>query len=97
MEKFIVGGNGSGKTRKMLEAAAESGAIVVCKSPYFLENKAKSYEIYGLQFISYEEARVEILKEEMFSDRKVAIDEIGDFIKYCCGAELDAFTLTVGD
>lgn len=95
MEKFIIGGNSSGKTRKMLEEAAKTGAIVICKNPYSLENKAKSYEIFGLKFISYEEARVEILKEEMFSDQKVAIDEIGDFVKYCCGAELDAFTMTV--
>ena len=90
MEKYIIGPNSSGKTRAMLEAAQESGAVVVCKYPVHMQSKANSYGLYGIEFASYDE----------FSDgsiyaEKVAIDEIGDFIEYIFGAELEAFTITV--
>lgn len=90
MDKYIIGENGSGKTRKMLEEAKKSNAIVVCKHPLHMQNKANSYGIYGLRFMSYEE-----IGESIIENEKIAIDEIGDFFKYCYRAELDAFTMTV--
>lgn len=90
MDKFIIGENSSGKTRKMLENAKENGAIVVCKNPYSMESKANCYEIYGLKFIKYEE-----LTPKIVNGKKIAIDEIGEFFKHCYGAELDSFTMTV--
>ena len=93
MEKYIIGGNSSGKTRKMLEEAKKTGAIVVCKNPYAMEAKAKSYGIYGLKFLMYEEVIESIA--EMIQGEKIAIDELGSFFKHCFGVELDAFTMTV--
>lgn len=90
MDKFIIGENSSGKTRKMLEEARNCDAVVVCKHPLHMQSKANSYGIYGLKFISYEEMNMGILEEE-----KIAIDEIGDFIKHIFGVELDAFTMTI--
>lgn len=90
MDKFIIGENGSGKTRKMLEEAKQSNAIVVCKHPLHMQSKANSYGIYGLRFMSYEE-----VGESILSDEKIAIDEIGDFFAYLYGAELDSFTMTI--
>lgn len=90
MDKFIIGENGSGKTRRMLEEAKKSGATVVCKHPLHMQNKANSYGIYGLKFVSYEEVNADCVCGE-----KIAIDEIGDFIKYVFGAELDSFTMTI--
>lgn len=90
MEKYIIGGNSSGKTRKMLEEAKRSGAIVVCKNPYAMEAKAKSYGIYGLKFLMYEE-----VNSDMIQGEKVAVDELKDFFKYCFGVRLDSFTMTV--
>ena len=90
MDKFIIGENGSGKTRRMLEEAKKSGATVVCKHPLHMQNKANSYGIYGLKFVSYEEVNTDCVCGE-----KIAIDEIGDFIKYVFGAELDSFTMTI--
>ena len=90
MDKFIIGTNGSGKTRKMLEEAKKSGAVVVCKHPLHMQSKSNAYGIYGLKFISYEEMNMDILEED-----KVAIDELGEFFKHRFGAELDAFTMTV--
>lgn len=90
MEKYIIGENGSGKTRKMLENAKQSNAVVVCKHPLHMQNKANSYGIYGLRFIGYEEMNADIICGE-----NVAVDELGEFFKYCFGVELDSFTMTV--
>ncbi len=90
MDKFIIDVNSSGKTRKMLEEAKNSGAVVVCKHPLHMQSKANSYGIYGLKFISYEEMNADIICGE-----KIAIDELGEFFEYCFGVKLDAFTMTV--
>lgn len=90
MNKFIIGENSSGKTRKMLEDAKNSGAVVVCKHPLRMNDKANSYGIYGLKFISYEEMDMDIVDAD-----KIAIDEIGEFFKHRFGVELDSFTMTV--
>lgn len=90
MDKFIIGTNSSGKTRRLLEEARASGAVVVCKHPLHMQSKANSYGIYGLKFISYEEMNMGILEEN-----KISIDELGEFFKYRFGIELDSFTMTV--
>lgn len=90
MDKYIIGENSSGKTRRMLEEAKNSGAVVVCKYPLHMQNKANSYGIYGLKFISYEEMNMGVLEED-----KVAVDELGEFFKSRFGAELNSFTMTV--
>jgi hypothetical protein len=90
MDKFIIDVNSSGKTRKMLEEARESGAVIVCKHPLHMQSKANSYGIYGLKFVGYEEMNADIICGE-----KIAIDELGEFFEYCFGVKLDAFTMTV--
>ena len=90
MEKYIIGSNSSGKTRRMLKEAESSDAIIVCKNPYSMEEKAKSYGIYGLEFVSYEDVH-----HVPIYGKKLAIDELGDFFKYYFGAQLDSFTMTV--
>lgn len=90
MDKYIIGENSSGKTRKMLEEAKKSNAIVVCKHPLHMQNKANSYGIYGLRFMGYEE-----IGESIIENENIAIDEIGDFFEYCYRAKLDSFTMTI--
>ena len=90
MDKYIIGEGNTKKTYKMLEEAKKNGAVVICKHPLHMQSKANSYGLYGLKFVSYEEVNVDILCGE-----KVAIDEIGEFFKYCHGVELDSFTMTV--
>lgn len=90
MDKYIIGGNSSGKTRKMLEEAKKSGTVVVCKHPLHMQSKANAYGIYGLKFISYEDMNM-----STFEEGKVAIDELGEFFKCRFGVDLDAFTMTV--
>lgn len=90
MDKYIIGENSSGKTRKMLEEAKKSNAIVVCKHPLHMQSKANSYGIYGLRFMGYEE-----IGESIIENENIAIDEIGDFFEYCYRAKLDSFTMTI--
>ena len=90
MDKYIIGENSSGKTHRMLEEAQKSGAVVVCKHPLHMQSKAHSYGLYGIEFMSYDE-----FNDGSVYAEKVAIDEIGDFIKYIFAAELDGLTMTV--
>lgn len=90
MDKYIIGENSSGKTRRMLEEAKKNGAIVVCKNPYAMERKADNYGIFGVNFISYEDLDTHILNGD-----KIAVDELGNFFEHCYGVKLDAFTMTV--
>ena len=92
MNKYIIGGNCTGKTRKMLENAKNCGATVVCKFPIHMQDKGNNYGIYGLKYISYEEFMM-----GSFDNEIIAIDEIGDFMASCFGAKLDSFTMTVND
>ena len=77
MDKYIIGESSTKKTRKMLEEAKKSNAIVVCKHPLHMQNKANSYGIYGLRFMSYEE-----MYETSIQNEKIAIDELGDFFEH---------------
>ena len=89
MDKYIIGNDDCGKTRKMLEEAKKSGATVVCKHPIHMQNKANAYGLPNLQFMSYDE-----FNDGSVDAEKVAIDEIGDFIAYIYGAKLDSFCFT---
>ena len=90
MDRYIIGESSTKKTYRMLVEAQKSGATVVCKSPLHMQSKANAYGLYGLEFMSYEE----LYNGSVYAE-KIAIDEIGDFIKYIFGSELDAFTMTV--
>ena len=90
MSKYIIDGNCTGKTRKMLEEAKSSGATVVCKYPIHMQSKANAYGLYGLKFVSYDD-----FLNNAFNGEKIAIDEIGDFMMNCFGVELDSFTMTI--
>lgn len=52
MERIIDKRN-TGKTRKLLELAAQHNATVVCANPNAMRRKAEVYGIYGLNFITY--------------------------------------------
>ncbi len=89
MGKYIIGENSSGKTRRMLEAAKEDNAVVVCKNVPAMIRKADNYGIFGIEFIGYEE-----MNDENICGKKIAIDEIGEFFEHFFGVELNSFTMT---
>ena len=90
MDSYIVGNNNSGKTKRLLECARDKNSIVICKNPYAMSEKAKSYGIFGLRFAKYDEIFARNLEDD-----NVVIDEIANFFEYCCGVKLDSFTMTV--
>ena len=90
MERFIIGESSTKKTKRMLEYAKENDSVVVCKNVSSMKEKARNYNIYGLEFMSYDE-----FNDGSVYAEKVAIDEIADFIRYVFGVELDAFTMTI--
>lgn len=93
MTNFVVDGNSTGKTKKLLYFAKDNNAIVVCKNPSGMKRKAEAYGIFGLDFYSYSDAFN--LLDEGFTNNYV-IDEVADFINlYFSGVgQLIGFTQT---
>lgn len=93
---FIVGGNSTGKTRKLLEFAKEHDALVVCKNAAAMGRKATAYGITGLRFCSYEEVGT-LLQEGGGINMNYVIDEVADFMRFFIGLDggnLIGFTQT---
>lgn len=88
MERYIVGSSSSGKTRKLLEVAKETNAVVVCWNPDAMRVKALNYGIYGLEFYGYDEIR------DLREGRNIVVDEMKDFFKYALNLDLEGFNLT---
>lgn len=49
----IIDHRGSGKTSRLMLLAKEHNGTVVCSNPYAMEQKAHSYGITGVDFVSY--------------------------------------------
>jgi geranylgeranyl pyrophosphate synthase len=52
---IISGGRGTGKTKALLQKAADDGAIIACAEPKTMRERAYKYGIFGLEFIAYED------------------------------------------
>lgn len=83
----IIDKNCSGKTSRLLLLAKENKGVIVCKDPERMRDKAMSYDIKGIDYISY---------EDYFndgSDKPVFIDELDSFLKYL-DFYISGYTLT---
>lgn len=89
MEKYIIGSTSSGKTRKLLELAKETNAVVVCGNPEAMRIKSQNYGIFGLEFFGYDDF------EDLREGREIVVDELGDFFKYGLKRKLEGFNMTV--
>lgn len=89
MDRFIIGNSSSGKTRKLLETAKETGAVVVCQNPEAMAVKAQNYGLFRIEFCSYDEAK------NLEAGRSIVIDEIGDFFRYNYDIMLEGFNMTM--
>ena len=77
----IIDEPGTGKTRKLIQIAKENNGIVVCEDPNLLREKAYSYGITGVDFLSYEEYFLPVHRDHMIDlKRPIYIDEISKFI-----------------
>lgn len=95
--KRIIDGRGTGKTYKLLVAASDQGATVVCSNPHSFADKALRYGIYGLKFLSYDE----LLGGGNSVGEKIMIDELENFLNYMCqyspACQLIGYTLSNED
>ena len=87
--KIISGGRGTGKTKKMLEMASETGGIVVCRDPADMRERAHSYgiNIRQISFVPYNG-----LNEGIWAP--IYIDNIEQYLKSQC-PHLKSFTISI--
>lgn len=74
--KRIINKRGMGKTKELLEYAWSTGATVVCSNPSAMRHKAEAYNIYGLNFISYNDYEYLLNVDEYIYDKKFVVDEL---------------------
>ena len=73
--KLIYGSRGTGKTRQLLEYAAESQATVITKNARALRVKAQSYGI------SVDIVEADSLTENTLFDKRVVIHNLDDYLE----------------
>ena len=88
----IIDGRGTGKTTKLLSYAQRTGATVVCGNPRAMIEKAHSYDIKGLEFISYGE----YVANKSMRNKKYVIDEAEMLLNFING-ECVGYSLTDED
>lgn len=88
----IIKGRGTGKTYELMMKAKETGASIACMNPNAMKQKAYSYGITGLDFVSYSE-----LFNDSTSYDSVMIDEIEVFVRNYIDCPLLGYTLTNED
>lgn len=94
---LIIRPRETGKARQLLEAAAQTDAIVAAENPGALQTKAKAYKIYGLEIISYDD----LIEGNYHTHQRAYIHNGDKFMKYLMakkyGLELCGFSATVED
>lgn len=87
----IIDSRGNGKTSRLLLIAKENDAIYVCHCPDTMRNKAYSYGITGITFISYKDF---IQYPEMTAGKNVVVDDLEYFVKCSSQCNLIGFTVS---
>ena len=55
---IISGGRGTGKTKVLLQKAADDGATIACADPAAMRERAHAYGIVGLNIIAHEDVAI---------------------------------------
>ena len=87
----IIDGRSSGKTSRLMLLAKEKGYAIACSNPSAMHQKAYSYGITGIDFISYSE----LFNGEYEGD--VMIDELESFVQNYIDCPLKGYSLTNED
>ena len=69
----VIGGQGTGKTKELIEIAREKNAVIVCETPDRMVAKIHGYGYVGIQCISYEEY---IAEGKEKSGKQYVVDDI---------------------
>lgn len=94
MVNCINGTSGTGKTRKLLEYAKQENAIVICQNAAAMQRKAFAYGIIGLEIYDYNYAANLLMMRLGFSNKKIVVDEMADFVNLLIQAKCIGFTQT---
>lgn len=86
----IIDSRGTGKTSRLFLLAKETDSAVACSNPYAMREKAASYGINGITFITYKEAM-----EGLVPVDKIMIDELELFARYAIKYDLTGFTASL--
>lgn len=86
----IIGKRGTGKTKKLLTKAQETNAIVVCKDPTRMVEKAYSYGITGLNFLTY----LDFMHRGINFHGKFVIDDVEAFLATALTNNIIGYTLS---
>lgn len=85
----IIGNRSTGKTRELFYEAKNNNAIIICKNPQAMEQKAYAYGIVGLRFVGYGD-EINLQNEK----QNYMVDEIEAYIQYILNSKLIGYTLT---
>ena len=90
----LIGGKSTGKTSNLMLLAKEQEAIVACRNPIAMQDKAHRYGITGITFVHYEDL---LSKKNELRGKTVMIDELEDFVQYQLSTKLQGYTLSNED
>lgn len=76
----IIDGRGTGKTSRLFLLAKETGVPIICQCPQDMRERAYSYGITGIDFMSYQEAITAGDKSD--TAKEVFVDNIEQFSYY---------------
>ena len=88
----IIDSRSSGKTSRLMLLAKETNPAIACSNPSAMRQKAYSYGITGIDFISYSD-----LFTGGWTEENVLIDELEEFVKQYIDANITGYSLTNED
>ena len=88
----IIDSRSSGKTSRLMLLAKETNSAIACSNPSAMRQKAYSYGITGIDFISYSD-----LFTGGWTEENVLIDELEEFVKQYIDASITGYSLTNED
>ena len=93
----IIDGKSTGKTKKLMELAKSNNGVIACLNPIAMEEKAKNYGIFGINFITY----YDLIKtpEKYREYDAIFIDELENFSQHVVSAAgvIKGYTLSIED
>lgn len=107
--KRIIAGQGTGKTKQLMQEAYENNGIFVCQNDRHMREKANAYGFYRLSIMSFREFIDNIKKQYPINDtisyqimgykdpddKQFYIDEIEGFVNFICLNTLGGYTLSL--
>ena len=86
----IIDNRGNGKTLRLMLIAKETGAAYICANPDSMRNRAYSYGITGIDFISYDD----FVNFNYPATNEVVIDDLEKFASTVGHGKLIGFTVS---